>query len=667
MKLKLGCWHFILLGSVAVNSADYSFPPPTASYNITAKLDAVDKRIDGEEEIIWINRSNRTTDEIYLHLYLNAFKNLSTTFMSEVSNRFSSLPDYFYSVCKNGWGYCDVRSIAVEAPGLFERMDVMESLQFDPIDDGNVADETVCRIRLPGAAAPGQVVHLYISFTSQLPHRAPRTGYYQDYLVAGQWFPKCGVLEEQGWNCHQYHNVSEFFADYGDYDVSITLPKNYIVGASGVLVGETSAGAGEKTVRFQEKCIHDFVWTASPKFRVAERTFEYVDLPPVKLALLYQPINQKYVDSYFDAAIATLKHLGSWYTPYPYSHLTIVDLPEKSNAGGMEYPTLFTTDVSWQVASGSQAPMGVTVHECTHQFFYGIIGNNEAEHAWMDEGLTVYATSRCLNTAYGPGNAWKMYLARDSFGLPTTFKHVHKDQRDWIVENQRERGALDFMDKPSWAYVNYPAYRNNAYEKPALMLWTLENVLGEPVFNRIMREYVTRFRFKHPKPQDFINVVNEFSPQDMNSLFDQTLHTPGVLDYAVVRVISQRDKGTKGYFGRGAELALAEKNDPGTWTSQVHLERQGDIVFPVELLITFEDGEKRRLQWDGKESIKIFSFTQKARVEKAEIDPDHNIWLDVDVTNNGRYREKNHLAAFRWGVQWLFWLQHLLETAAIFS
>lgn len=272
-----------------------------------------------------------------------------------------------------------------------------------------------------------------------------------------------------------------------------------------------------------------------------------------------------------------------------------------------------------------------------------------------------------MNTAYGPGAYHKIYLNRDGLGIPWTVSKSEKDQRDWIVENHRARGSRDVMNKCSWDYVDRLAYRNNAYEKPALMLWTLENSLGEAVWTEIMHAYTSRWSFKHPRPQDFIDIVNEFAPENMDWFFDKMLNEAGVVDYAVTHIESNAAVKRKGYFGVGDGREL--KDDDGedaTFESQVHVERLGDIQLPVELLVTFENGETAANVWSGEEPVKIFYF-RGAQIEKAEIDPYHKVWLDANPLNNGKYRRADGFASFRWGTTWLFWLQDLFELIAVFS
>ena len=634
-----------------------------ASYQIQVTLNEQSGQLAGSEVVTWQN-SGAPTDEMFLHLYMNAFKNNQSTLMQEAERRAVG-GSFFASIQQGGWGYCDVASVLVSSPNAFARTDA-GPLKFVAPDDGNPADETVARIQLPTTVPTGATVILEIGFITQLPKGVPRTGRLGDFYFAGQWFPKVGVRQGERWVCHQFHANTEFFADYGDYDVSINVPKSYVVGASGVQVDERQEG-DRKTVVFRGECIHDFAWTASPRFKVAEQRFEHPELPAVTMRLLYQPGHEKYVDRFFDGTANALKHFGLWYLPYPYAQITVVDAAHNSGAAGMEYPTLFTTGVDWLEAWGGQEPLGLTVHECCHQWFYGMIGSDEVENAWLDEGFTVYATARCMNAAYGPGRYYKTYLSRSGFGLPWTFAQVAKEHRDVTIELNRERGNRDKMGKFAYQYVDRYGYRNNAYEKPSLMLWTLENLLGEQRFERIMATYAKRFQFRHPSPQDFIDVVNELAPQEMSGFFDQMLNGYGVLDYAVVLVDAKEKSASKGYFGAGESMRLQTGEKPKQWLSQVHVERKGPMVLPVELAVTFEDGETVRESWDGRESYRIFYYDRKAAVEKAEVDPDRKIWLDVDPDNNGRYRNSDSFPAFRWGLQWLFWLQHFFETAAIFS
>jgi len=632
------------------------------TYRIDCELKTENKTIHGLEELTWVNTGTVAVQELYFHLYMNAYKNTRSTFLRGLLERAPELIERFG---QDGWGYCEVVSFSAKSPGRFD----VVSLQpvFVQPDDENNEDKTVFKVDLPRPVPPGGEVNMTIQFVTKLPRQAPRTGFLGDYVFVGQWFPKIGVWLKNEWNCHQFHSTSEFFADYGDYDVRVRLPQEYIIGGCGVITDSTAHDDGTVTYRFQQECIHDFAWTAFPDYKTAVRTFEHPELPTVTMRLLYQPAHKRYVDEFFDATANTLKHLGLWYIPYPYPQITIVDAAWRSHCGGMEYPTLFTTGVSWLTPKGGSSPYGLTVHECAHQFFYGLIGSNEFEHAWLDEGFTTYATARCMNTAYGPMAYGKIYLEREGFGIPLAFERVPVDARDWLVRNHRQRGWKDYVDKFSWDYTDYSAYRNNAYEKPALMLWTLENVLGASVFGDIMKTYAQRYRFKHPGPQDFIDVVNEISPQNMDWFFEQIMNKAGILDYAVIDIQSKTPQPAKGYFGQGKDREWKEEEPTNEKISEVHVRRLGEMRMPVELLVTFEDGESELVEWDGVESFKIFQFSHDNNIEKAELDPYYKIWLDVNPVNNNRFAKGNTFASFRWVSKWLFWLQDLLEVVAVFS
>ncbi len=638
-----------------------------ANYDMHVSLDTDNKLVEGQQLLTWKNTGNIAVRDLYFHLYLNAFKNTKSSFTQEAL-RPSSASSYLSELMDDGWGYCDVLSISVVNPTKNSKTDIMNSFEFVHPDDDNQDDETLFKITLPQPVVPNDSVLLDLSFVSKLPKQAPRTGYVNDFYFVAQWFPKIAVWRNNTWNAHQFHAHGEFFADYGNYNVSITVPQEFILGACGVLTDSTDNPDGTVTYRYQQDCIHDFAWTAYANYRVATRMFEQENLPNVRMRLLYQPEHKKDVDDFFKATENTLKYFGTWYVPYPYDHITIVDPAPGSRASGMEYPTLFTTGTDWIKASGRQSPEWLTVHECGHQFFYGLVGTNEMEHPWMDEGFVVYATARCMNVAYGPPRYWKGYLSRKNFDIPFTFGGVEIDPRQWPIDKHRERCHLDIMQKCSWQFVDWLAYRNNAYEKPALMLWTLEGYLGDALFSTIMETYSQRFTFQHPAPEDFIAVVNEFAPENMDWFFDQLLNTTGVLDYAVTQVSSNAVAADKGYTGRGeSRIKLDEQEAEDLFVSQVHVQRTGSFIMPVQVRVTFEDGEVISEQWDGRDPYKIFYFEQKSRIEKAEVDPAHTIWLDTDYSNNGMYRQANSFAAARWGTKWMFWLQHLFEIVAVFS
>ncbi len=637
-------------------------------YKMNVKLDPATKTVEGTQVLIWKNTSDKPIKELQFHAYLNAFKNTNSTFMREAELGLGRGRRTIEERGRDEWGYLDVRSIAATSGKLFAQADLMPTFRYIHPDDDNENDQTVFVVTLPSAVPPNATVELNINFLSKLPAKAPRTGFRNNYFFVAQWFPKIGVLVDGQWNCHQFHTNSEFFADYGSYDVTITVPSDFVVGASGVMTDSTANNDGTTTYRFQQDCIHDFAWTAYPGYKVATRMFEHSELPSVKMRLLYQPEDAKYVDDFFDATATTLKHYGFWYVPYPYPQITIVDAAWKSRTAGMEYPTLFTTDADWLTPKESLDSQGLTIHECGHQFWYGLIANNEFENPWMDEGFNSYSDTRCMNAAYGNIVYFKRYLAREGFAIPIAFESVQYEPRIKRLVRYRQHAGEDIMNRATWEFMNGKSYGVNAYYKPSLMLWTLEGYLGEDIFGQIMKTYATRYVFKHPRPQDFIDVVNEFAPEPMDWFFDQVLNGSGVLDYAVSEITSKPLIAKKGFYDKDGEKEyIDEKPDKKMFESVVLIRRLGQVFMPVEIQITFEDGEVVNEKWDGKDLWKRFLYRRSSPVMLAVVDPQRKLMLDINYTNNSLYVKRSSTAALRWAAKWMFWLQHFFEVVGFFS
>jgi aminopeptidase N len=212
-------------------------------------------------------------------------------------------------------------------------------------------------------------------------------------------------------------------------------------------------------------------------------------------------------------------YYGTWYGAYPYGHVTVVDPAYESGAGGMEYPTLFTCGSRWLNPFGGGSPEGVTVHECGHQFWYGIVGNNEFEHAWLDEGFNTFSTARAMEAAFGEN----FYVRRYFRGfLPIIFAEVKLPRMTYgnRLQGYRAAATSDAQSTPTYKY--FPATGGNiTYNKTALWLGTLERYLGWETLQKIMSTYFERYKFKHPVPDDFFSVVNEVTGQDMTWFFDQ--------------------------------------------------------------------------------------------------------------------------------------------------
>lgn len=700
-------------GPIAASNA-----PRIASYEMHVELLPEEKEIHGHEILTWINASPDPTDELWFHLYLNAFKNEKSTFMVESEGKHRG-----ESIEIGEWGSIDVDSIRITGgPDLLPTMEYMRP------DDNNQDDQTVMRVRLPREIAPGDTVCLRIVFRSKLHQVFARSGFRRDFFMAAQWFPKIGVFEgeEAGWNCHQYHAHSEYYADFGTYDVRITIPDRFVVGATGELLGTVDNADGTKTYHYFQEDVHDFAWTASPDYILVERDFiaadrvslsridfladlfqldpEDVALNDVRMTLLIQPTHLDQVDRHFEALSNAILCFGLWYGPYPYGNITFYDPPRgASDAGGMEYPTIFGAGTSSIAPEDRLSPEGVIVHEFGHQYWYGLVASNEFEEPWLDEGFTTYSTEKVLDVAYGSNRAYKRFGGEEGIPYPgfdwlnidthtetfgrITFPLIGIYMEDVPIRAFERRKAsylsgprLDRLNKNAWSFYDDDSYWINAYSRPALMLKTLENILGNETMARIMRRYHQDFRYRHPTTEDFIRVVGEVSGVDMEDFLHQALEENTILDYAVDRIESDTVRTKAGLFdtpeGR-VEIEEVEEFEKRPFVysgeglplieSEVWVTRCGDFRHPVDLLVIFEDGEVVTERWDGISAWKKYRYLRTTRIKSAEIDPLHQILLDTNRSNNSRTLQVNRIPVLRWSSRWLLWMQNLLHLASMFG
>ena len=384
---------------VAAVAPSAPLSPRNANYSIDVRLDPEQRTLTGRAVLTWRNIANISTSELRFHLYYNAWKNTRSTWMRE---RLLGRSSTVHSRPEADWGWIDVTAVRLLGAGDAPPLELTSRMQYISPDNGDPDDQTVLAVPLPADVGPGETINLELEWTSRVPRTFSRTGAIGNFFFLAQWFPKVGILEDTGWNCHQFHTATEFFADYGVYDVRIRAPTGWVVGATGVSQSVRDDADGTTMHRYFQADVHDFAWTTSPDYLDLTERFEDPLLPDVDMRLLLQPEHAEQADRHFAATRATLKHYGEWFGPYPYGQITIIDPAWQSGAGGMEYPTLFTAGTRWLAPRNVSRPEGVTIHEAGHQFWYGIVGNNEFEHAWLDEGVNTFSTARAIDEGYPP-------------------------------------------------------------------------------------------------------------------------------------------------------------------------------------------------------------------------------------------------------------------------
>lgn len=616
-------------------------------YQMEVELDPEDRTIDGKQRITWRNPDKVPINELQFHLYLNAFRDEQTTFMKESggSHRGFSPDD------EDPWGGIDINRMQIVSSGLTDITplgeegsvaDLTDKISFIQPDDDNAEDMTVISVPLPQPLEPGQLITLDVDFTSRMPEIFARTGWERKandslFFMVAQWFPKLGVYEIPGqryvpedaptgkWSTHQFHANSEFYADFGTYDVKITTPEHYRIGATGVLTEDVTV-AGKRTVTYRAEDVHDFAWTGSGDFLAFEDEWQHV-----KLRLLLQPEHAGQAERHFNAAKTGLEYFEKWLGPYPYTTLTLVDGVGGSN--GMEYPTLITCGTAYMLPEWVRVLELVTIHEFGHQYFYGLLASNEAEEAWLDEGLNSYIEMRIMDEAYGEGAVMDMAWVKVNDG---------DAQRLGYIANRPERGPI--FNK-SWEYEFSSDYGKATYSKPATVMKTLENYLGWEVMEEVLQTYYREWRFRHPTTRDFIEVVERVSGQRLEWFFDQFVYGTAVVDYAV------------------EEITVVPSEDGEMVTNQVHLSRLSDGVFPQEIKIVFDNGIVESITWDGEAKEKTLTFERPVAIEEVHLDPENKIWVDTNQFNNRKRTTPEKKFARLQLMNFTIWLQQLFNIA----
>jgi hypothetical protein len=627
MKIPVALiWGLLLLTGAAsaqiVNKSPLS--QRITGYAMDVELDPASAVVTGTMDAWWVNTSTDIVPDVQLHMYLNAFRSNKSTFYIESK----SSP----GTEEKDPGWVEIKSMTGKSG-----IDLMPSMAYISPDDGNKEDMTVLRIVLPEPAKPGDTVKLKINFRSKLPSRIRRTGFNKDYFFVGQWFPKFGVYEpagmryavKGGWNCHQFHANSEFYANHSVYNVNITVPENYIVGTGGMTLSEEKTANGKKIIRTRAEDIVDYAWTAWPGYAVATDKWNHV-----KITFLYPPGRKSQLTRQLTAVKNALEYFTMNVGPYPWPHLTFVDPPSiGQGAGGMEYTTIFTSESSDFVPAWMHDPEMVTVHEFGHAYFMGILASNEFEEPWLDEGVNSFWEQRIMDHYYGPDGGMvdlPFFKVRDqSLGRSS---YVASGSRQAVSNGEY-----------SW---NYPhrTYGMMSYQKTATWLYTMMGIVGEETTNDIFREYYREWAFRHPSGRDFISVVSKvvkekhgdkFGP-DMNWFFDQTAYGTAICDYRVSNFSNSKIRSFEGTRIVEDSIRIEKglsKNDT-IYSSVVELERVGDMMLPVEVLVHFSNGDQITENWDGKSRVKDYKYTGTRKVDWVKIDPEYKITMDVNLINN---------------------------------
>jgi len=702
-------------------SPDAPAPPPAAptragplsrrvvDYRIEAVLDPDRHAVAGRATIDYRNDASRPMPDVQLHLYMNAFSTDRSLWMRTLpwdDENFRRKIDRL--VAEGSWGSIQVRSLRAGGADLTDTARI---------------DETVLVAALPAPVPPGKSMRLEIEWETVLPRTFHRTGRWGDHYDVMQWYPKPAVWTDAGWRMYPFSRYTEFFSDYGIFEVAITTPARFHVEATGIPSASRDHPDGTRTVTWQAVDVHDFAWIADARAEVARLIVAdgpYVG-SPVEVIYFHQPAHRRMARRILGAARHGLLYYGEKFMPYPYPRLVIDDLP-MGLSSGMEYPMLFTVSVAGFVPEAYAAPEELTLHEFGHQYWYGIVATNEFEEAWLDEGVDTYVTRRAIETLRPvPGgrtvDALFHYAAArvaneglelrlpgatfdldDLFGFGVTPLKPHTDGfvgyplspfdlrvpgfHDALLQASRadygEVARDDALTTPSWDFLP-GSYAGTVYDKTHVVLETLARLIGPGTLDAALADYVRRHRFSHPSGEDLLAAIRRAAVTarpglDLTPWFEVLVRGTGRVDYAVTALRSRPLVPARGLLpadraGRPpvdhrfpTPSMPAEPED--RFETEVIVRRLGDAVLPVDILVRFQDGHEVRERWDGRATWWRRTFEHPARADRALVDPEGILAVDVDRTNNGRLLDADRRPVIRLAQQSLFWIQNYLHLAA---
>ena len=526
---------FILL-SLSLSAYSQNYWQQAVDYKMVVDIDIKTFKYSGEQELLYTNNSPDSLKKVFYHLYFNAFQP-----GSEMSERIKTGKD------KNKRFLIDIDSLKPNEVGYLKVSNLKQN--------GNVLkhelSETILEVLLSKPLMPGETTKLTLNFEGQVPKLVRRAGRNSSEGVAlsmAQWYPKLAEYDYEGWNAEPYLG-REFHGVWGDFDVTLTLDKKYVVAASGYLQNPDEVGHGYSEKKGKSKKgklrwhfvaprVHDFTWSADHEY--IHDT--YMGPNNVLLHFFYKD-NPKYNENWKNLQPKTaelMRFFNQTIGEYPYRQYTVA----QGGDGGMEYAmlTLITGN------RGFESLVGVTAHELAHSWFQHVLATNEMKYEWMDEGFTTYISTLAKDRILDQNNFFPLQRSYDSYF--------------YLVRSGKEQPQQTNANR----YDYNLAYEISAYSKGSVFLSQLGYIIGEDKLSKTLKEYYRMHQFKHPVPNDFRRVAERISGIQLKWYLTDWTQTTNTIDY-----------GIKSVKADGAQALI-------------NIERFGSMPMPLEVLVNFKDG-----------------------------------------------------------------------------
>ena len=492
-------------------------------YDIRVTLDDAAHSLKGFETMVYSNHSPDTLHYIYIHCWPNAYKDNTTALyrqLSQIEERKTKLK----KIRENG--YIDQMAFTVDGVKAATESDAQHT--------------DILKLTLPEALAPGKEITIATPFFVKIPSYFSRLGHEGKSYMITQWFPKPAVYDSKGWHAMPYLDQGEFYSEFGSFDVHITLPSSYVVGATGQLQtkGELDAykqigsanlvspaaprhytplAPATKTLDYHADNVHDFAWFADQNFIIQYDTLQLASGRIIDVFSWYRPGgNKQWMNSISFIKDAVL-HYSHWVGEYAYPMVSAVEGPGNTSSGGMEYPMI-------TLITSPKAPReeldGVIAHEVGHNWFYGMLGSNEREHPWMDEGV---------NTFYEFRYEAEKYRYNGILGsmVPDRIKKLPEEDFLIAVYNViNQLKTTEAIETPAPAFPSEFDYGLVVYAKTAVWMHILETAIGKDQLQKGMQAYFATWKFRHPYPEDMQASLEQTTGNSLDQLFSM-LHNTG--------------------------------------------------------------------------------------------------------------------------------------------
>jgi len=570
-------------------------------YLIELDFNLTEKALSGKEIITFTNTYNFPIKSLYFNLYQNGFQENSTLWKES-----SFLSRYKEKFKEDVYSYTEISNI------LFEKNKL--EYKFVSPDDGNLEDKTLMEVVLPRTIFPEEEVELEIYFKTKLHKFYFRSGYDGDNLFLMQWYPKLCVFEGGKWKAHQFHSFTEFYGEFSDFEINFKVPFEWEIVSTGKIFEEKVEK--EKKVKIVAENVHDIAIVLSKELKKIKKSITITQDNPIEINIFIPSEYTNKVPRIMEILNKAFNFYNDWVGPYLYSNFSLVFPPwhTSQGEGGMEYPQLILCGIRHFEGTRNLVLEYVIAHEFAHQYFYGLIGSDEVEEPWLDEGFTTYISSTFLEKYYGDIKIdlpliLKLNSIKNFYINPFIFINLNY---------YRDEGIGQFLLE-GFQHPNYLNYRIYAYNKPAMSLKTLEKYAGEEQMKQFLQDYFSNYSFLHPHTEDLIKLIEKNFGIGWAQNFYNLANKPQLIDYSA-EIISE---------------------------NKFVLKRKGEFYVPLQVKVIFADGTKETLNWDGLKNFQIFTFQNK-KLKKVIVDPERKILLDIDPLNNiSNYKkEKNNFFFF---------------------